>query len=143
MGSPLAWGEGSKSIVGDYLWPEFEATWPVVSNPNPEIFENPGQSMAPPALGAAWRLICRFEYCDPIVFQCHRAHGALGYQHPGARKDSGLVRFTVLLGIIFLGLRYSSIMRHMLIWAYIGLRNLCLDFFHINGLPWLTSQWGR
>ena len=43
-------GEGAKGFTGDYLWPEFEAVWPVVNNPDPSVFENPGASMASPGV---------------------------------------------------------------------------------------------
>lgn len=43
----VAWigGEGDKGITGDMLWPEFEAVWPVVSNPGSAQFTNPHEAM--------------------------------------------------------------------------------------------------
>ena len=32
---PWIGGEGAKGITGEYLWPNFSPTWPVVHNPNP------------------------------------------------------------------------------------------------------------
>ena len=50
----VAWlgGEGEKGLTGDYLWPEFTPEWPVVNNPDPETFTNPGQSMAAPPVSS-------------------------------------------------------------------------------------------
>ena len=46
----VAWlgGEGDKALTGDYLWPDFAATWPVIANPDPSRFANPDASMASP-----------------------------------------------------------------------------------------------
>jgi cytochrome c oxidase subunit 3 len=43
----VAWigGEGDKGITGDLLWPDFQAAWPVVENPNSARFPNPGEAM--------------------------------------------------------------------------------------------------
>ena len=100
---PWLGGEGSKSIVGDYLWPEFEATWPVVSNPNPEIFENPGQSMAPPALGAAW--LTYLPFLNTVILlsssvTVHMAHLAILWQRLLARKLDGPMQLYCLLWVM-------------------------------------------
>ena len=52
---PWLGGEGDKGIT-NYLWPAFEATWPVVQNPDSALFENPGQSMEAPGVTdvSAW-----------------------------------------------------------------------------------------
>src|SRR5690606_31886051 len=38
---PWLGGEGEKGLAGEYLWPQFEAAWPLLNNPNPDIFPNP------------------------------------------------------------------------------------------------------
>ena len=49
---PWLGGEGAKGIAA-MLWPDFSPSWPVVSNPNPELFENPEASMAWPGFSEA------------------------------------------------------------------------------------------
>jgi len=116
---PWLGGEGSKAIVGDYLWPEFEATWPVVNNPDPELFGNPGQSMAPPALGAQW--LTYLPFLNTVILlsssvTVHMAHLAINTQERG--KLAGWLGFTVFLGIIFLGLQ---ILEYYEAYAHMGL----------------------
>ncbi len=35
---PWIGGEGDKGITGEYLWPNFSPTWPVINNPEPRDF---------------------------------------------------------------------------------------------------------
>jgi cytochrome c oxidase subunit 3 len=47
---PWLAGEGSNASTGALLWPEFEATWPLLSNPSNELFP------APKAIIDPWHL---------------------------------------------------------------------------------------
>ena len=38
---PWLGGEGAKGITGEILWPNFQAVWPLMSNPSPELFPGP------------------------------------------------------------------------------------------------------
>ena len=38
---PWLGGEGDKGLAGEYLWPEFQAAWPLLVNPDPSVFPNP------------------------------------------------------------------------------------------------------
>ena len=38
---PWLGGEGAKGISGDMLWPNFQAVWPLMTNPSPELFPGP------------------------------------------------------------------------------------------------------
>ncbi len=100
----LSWlgGEGDKAMTGDYLWPEFEATWPVVNNPDPSVFVNPGESMASPGI-ANWGSYLPFWNTVILLASSvtvHFAHTAIKNQDRG--KLLGWLGFTVLLGVVFL-----------------------------------------
>ena len=95
-------GEGAKGITGDYLWPEFEAVWPVVANPDPNLFPNPGESMAAPSL-TSWGSYLPFWNTVILLtssWTVHMAHGAIKDQN--RTKLITWLGLTVLLGIIFL-----------------------------------------
>lgn len=38
---------GNKLSTHQYLWPNFSGTWPLINNPNPQLFPNPIQAMGP------------------------------------------------------------------------------------------------
>jgi len=100
----VAWlgGEGEKGITGDYLWPDFSAEWPVVSNPNPELFPNPNESMASPGI-ASWGAYLPFWNTVILLTSSvtvHFAHTAIKNQ---ARfRLVAWLGLTVVLGIVFL-----------------------------------------
>lgn len=101
---PWLGGEGDKGVSA-MLWPDFEAAWPVVSNPNANLFPNPGESMAWPGFGAAlgylplWNTILLLSSSVTV----HIAHTALKSEN---RKQLKIwLGITVLLGIVFLFLQ--------------------------------------
>jgi cytochrome c oxidase subunit 3 len=101
-------GEGAKGIVGDYLYPDFVPTWPVVENPDPEIFKNPGESMQAPALSnfSAWGAYLPLWNTIILLtssFTVHFAHTAI--KNRDRSKLNIWLSITVLLGIIFLFLQ--------------------------------------
>ncbi|MEM7218328.1 MAG: cytochrome c oxidase subunit 3 [Pseudomonadota bacterium] len=101
----VAWlgGDGAKGITGDYLWPEFENTWPVVNNPNPEVFTNPGESMAPPSTASAWAGYLPLWNTVILLTSSvtvHFAHTAL--KNDNRNRFITWLGLTVALGIIFL-----------------------------------------
>lgn len=108
---PWLGGEGDKAVIGEYLWPAFEATWPVVANPNPEIFVNPGESMASPDVSnlSAWGAYLPF-YNTVILLTSsvtvHFAHDAIKSQE--RNKIIGWLALTVILGIVFLILQVEE-----------------------------------
>ncbi len=104
---PWLGGEGDKGITGDMLWPEFDAAWPVMVNPNPNLFVNPVESLSV----AEWSLAFFAKYLpfwNTVILisssvTVHIAHTALK-----AENRKGLIRWlaiTVALGIIFLALQ--------------------------------------
>ncbi|MEQ8858227.1 MAG: cytochrome c oxidase subunit 3 [Pseudomonadales bacterium] len=104
-------GEGEKGLTGQYLWPDFEATWPVVSNPDPARFENPGQSMAAPGFGALGSWMAYLPFWNTVILlsssvTVHFAHTAIKNQDRG--KLIRWLGITVLLGIIFLTLQVEE-----------------------------------
>jgi len=95
-------GEGGKAMTGDYLWPDFQASWPVVNNPDPRLFGNPGESMAAPGV-MSWASYLPFWNTVILLsssFTIHWAHTAIKNQD--RRKLIGWLGLTVLLGVVFL-----------------------------------------
>ncbi len=106
----VAWlgGEGDKGFTGDYLWPDFEATWPVVVNPDPSRFTNPGESMASPGI-FNWGAYLPFWNTVILLtssFTVHFAHTAIISKT--RKKLLGWLGLTVLLGIVFLILQVEE-----------------------------------
>jgi len=101
-------GEGAKGLTGQYLWPEFEATWPVINNPNPALFEGPGESMAAPPL-SSWGAYLPFWNTLILLTSSvtiHFAHTAI--KNADRKKLISWLGITVLLGVIFLGLQVEE-----------------------------------
>ena len=101
----VAWlgGEGAKGLTGEYLWPEFEAVWPVMANPDPALFPGPGQNMDAPGSVIGWANYLPFYNTVILLtssWTVHVAHGAIKEQNQ--RKTSIWLGITVVLGIIFL-----------------------------------------
>ncbi len=102
---PWLGGEGAKALTGEYLWPEFKPEWPVMTNPNPEVFQGPAESMAAPGLGSwgsylpFWNTVILLSSSVTV----HFAHTAIKNQNRG--KLLGWLGLTVLLGVVFLGLQ--------------------------------------
>ena len=105
---PWLGGEGAKGLTGEYLWPEFQPVWPVMTNPNPELFQGPQESMAAPGI-TSWGSYLPFWNTAILLSSSvtvHFAHTAIKNQ-----KRSGLLGWlglTVLLGIAFLGLQVEE-----------------------------------
>jgi cytochrome c oxidase subunit 3 len=99
---PWLGGEGDKAITGEFLWPHFKAEWPVMANPNPELFPNPHESMASRGI-SSWLGYLPF-YNTVILLSSsvtvHFAHTAVKNSKRGALKF--WLAITVLLGICFL-----------------------------------------
>ena len=101
-------GEGAKGLTGDYLWPEFEAAWPVVSNPDPSVFENPRGDMAAPGV-MSWGGYLPFWNTVILLTSSvtvHFAHTAIKNQE--RNKLLGWLGLTVLLGVVFLILQVEE-----------------------------------
>lgn len=106
---PWMGGEGDKGLTGTYLWPEFEAVWPVISNPDPALFTNPGNTMAPPSTASGWATYLPFLNTVILLSSSvtvHFAHTAI--KEENRKKLIGWLGFTVLLGIVFLGLQVEE-----------------------------------
>ena len=106
----VAWlgGEGAKGLTGEYLWPDFEATWPVMSNPDPSQFQGPNESMAAPGL-TSWGSYLPFWNTVILLTSSvtvHFAHTAIKDQNRS--KLLGWLGLTVLLGIVFLILQVEE-----------------------------------
>ena len=101
----VAWlgGEGAKGFTGDYLWPDFEATWPVMTNPDSGLFPGPAENMGAPGNVGAWTGYLPFYNTVILLtssWTVHVAHSAIKEQN--RQKLNIWLGITVLLGIIFL-----------------------------------------
>jgi cytochrome c oxidase subunit 3 len=106
----VAWlgGEGAKGLTGEYLWPEFTPEWPVVNNPDPDVFANPGASMAPPVL-SEWGSYLPFWNTLVLLTSSvtvHMAHSAIKNAERG--KLLVWLSITVVLGVVFLFLQVEE-----------------------------------
>ncbi len=105
---PWLGGEGAKSMTGDYLWPDFEAVWPVINNPSAAVFPGPEESMVAPNI-SNW--LSYLPFWNTVILlsssvTVHWAHSAIKAQN--RRKIITWLGITVLLGIIFLGLQVEE-----------------------------------
>jgi len=99
---PWLGGEGAKGLTGQYLWPDFEATWPVMTNPDPAAFQGPEISMAAPAI-SGWASYLPFWNTVILLTSSvtlHFAHTAIKNQN--RTKLLSWLGLTVVLGVIFL-----------------------------------------
>lgn len=95
-------GDGGKALTGDYLYPEFDNTWPVITNPVEAVFEGPKESMAPPPL-SQWLSYLPFWNTVILLTSSVTVH----FAHTGLKNDNRKsfitwLAVTVVLGIIFL-----------------------------------------
>ncbi len=95
-------GEGAKGITGEYLWPEFEAAWPVMANPDSGLFPPPNESMQAPGV-TSWLSYLPFWNTVILLSSSVTVHWAHSAIKEGNRARLKLwLGITVLLGIIFL-----------------------------------------
>jgi cytochrome c oxidase subunit 3 len=99
---PWLGGEGAKGLAGEYLWPDFKAEWPVVHNPDPSRFPNPGESMASQGIGT-WLSYLPFWNTVILLSSSVTVH----FAHTAVKNDNRLglkawLGLTVALGALFL-----------------------------------------
>lgn len=95
---PWIGGEGSGLMTHLLLWPNFDATWPLLHNPNPVKFIGPKSVMETWGLPALNTLILLTSGVTITI-----AHwGLLKHRHVQAVVGQGL---TILLGICFLAMQ--------------------------------------
>jgi len=102
---PWIGGEGAKGITGQFLWPNFSPTWPVLHNPDPTHFPDPHESMASRGIShwgsylPFWNTVILLSSSVTV----HFAHNAV------MQSKRGLIQFwlfvTVALGVMFLVLQ--------------------------------------
>jgi cytochrome c oxidase subunit III len=105
---PWYGGEGEKGITGEYLWPEFQAHWPVLENPNPQAFPGPQESLAAPRL-TQW--LSYLPFWNTVVLltssvTVHFAHTAI--KHADRFKLQLWLGITVALAVFFLFLQVAE-----------------------------------
>ncbi len=104
---PWLGGEGEKGLAGELLWPQFQAAWPLLQNPDPSVYPAPGES-----LGVhQWSLgffLGYLPFWNTLIlvsssFTLHYAHVALKQEDRPRLMQWMMV--TVALGVIFLALQ--------------------------------------
>src|SRR5690606_29225704 len=101
---PWLGGEGEKGVT-NLLWEGFQAAWPLVENPNPGLFNNPGEAMVWPGFSGMFGYLPLWNTIILVTssFTVHIAHNALKSNN---RKGLSLwLGITVLLGVLFLFLQ--------------------------------------
>lgn len=104
---PWIGGLGDKAVTGEILWPEFEAAWPLINNPDSQLFTNPHEALNVHEWSVSF-FASFLPFWNTVILitssvTVHFAHTAL---KAGNRK--GLVNWlalTVALGVIFLVLQ--------------------------------------
>jgi cytochrome c oxidase subunit 3 len=104
---PWIGGEGDKGITGDILWPDFEAAWPLIVNPDSTLFTNPNEGLSV----SEWSLSFFAGYLpfwNTVILiassvTVHFAHTALKAEN--RKRLIQWLSVTVALGVIFLGLQ--------------------------------------
>lgn len=104
---PWLSGEGGRGASA-ILWPAFEGVWPVISNPNAELFTNPHESMAWKGWSEASHYLPMWNTILLLTSSvtCHMAH--VGLKNNDRKKLIGWLSLTVLLGIVFLFLQVEE-----------------------------------
>ncbi len=97
---PWLGGEGSLTKLGthEFLWPQFTAQWPLLHNPNPQMFANPVRDMRP-----LWLPLFNTAVLLASSVTITIAHHALLLGN--RRRLSVMMLVTVLLGAMFLCLQ--------------------------------------
>ncbi len=101
---PWLGGMGDKAITGEILWPEFEAAWPLINNPDAQLFTNPHEALNVHEWSVSF-FASFLPFWNTVILltssvTVHFAHTAL---KAGNRK--GLINWlslTVALGVLFL-----------------------------------------
>ena len=104
---PWIGGLGDKAATGEFLWPEFEAAWPLINNPDSQIFTNPNEALNVHEWSVSF-FASFLPFWNTVILltssvTVHFAHTAL---KAGNRK--GLISWltvTVALGVLFLVLQ--------------------------------------
>jgi cytochrome c oxidase subunit 3 len=104
---PWLGGEGAKGIAGDVLWPEFQAAWPLLVNPDSSVFVNPQDGLHVKEWTASF-FVGYLPFWNTVILitssvTLHFAHVALK-----AENRARLIQWmfvTVFLGLIFLVLQ--------------------------------------
>lgn len=103
-------GEGDKGITGDILWPEFEAAWPVIANPDSGQFPNPHEAMEVSEWSVGF--FAKFlPFWNTVILMTssvtvHFAHTALKAEN--RKRLIQWLSLTVALGVIFLFLQVEE-----------------------------------
>jgi cytochrome c oxidase subunit 3 len=92
---PWLGGEGAGAETGRLLWPEFEATWPLMTNPNPELYPGPSALISPWGIPLLNTMLLVASSVTVTI-----AHHALKDGERG--KLTFWLAATIALGIVFL-----------------------------------------
>ena len=103
-------GSGEKAITGEYLWPDFEPVWPVMTNPDPLRYSGPAESMAAPGLSVRdW--LSYLPFWNTVILlsssvTVHFAHTAI--KNRERTRLLAWLGLTVVLGMVFIALQVEE-----------------------------------
>ncbi|HDZ08686.1 cytochrome c oxidase subunit 3 [Pseudohongiella sp.] len=104
---PWLGGEGDKGSAGEFLWPQFQAAWPLLVNPDPSAYPNPHEGLNvtswSPAFFAGYLPFWNTVILITSSVTLHFAHVALKAEN--RKRLIQWMSVTVGLGVIFLGLQ--------------------------------------
>lgn len=95
---PQLGGEHGNAETHSILWPQFKAMWPLITNPNPQLYQGPKE------------IIPAFGIPALNTFLLLSSAAVLTWAHWGLKRNNRLqlnlgVLITIILGITFLGMQ--------------------------------------
>lgn len=97
---PWLGGEGDKGVTA-MLWPNFDYVWPLMTNPNPDLFPGPKEIISP------WQL----PLVNTIILITSSVTVTFAHHALRANKRTALkawLGLTVALAVVFLGLQIAE-----------------------------------
>jgi len=107
---PWLGGLGDKAVTGEILWPEFEAAWPLINNPDAQLFTNPQEALNVHEWSVSF-FASFLPFWNTVILltssvTVHFAHTAL---KAGNRKALiNWLSLTVAFGVLFLALQATE-----------------------------------
>ncbi|MGI9344807.1 MAG: cytochrome c oxidase subunit 3 [Gammaproteobacteria bacterium] len=105
---PWLGGEGDKGLAGDLLWPDFQAVWPVLQNPDPEVFTGPHQNLSWPGFASLYAWLPLWNTLVLITSSVTVTIAHHGLREGNRAKLNRWLLITLMLAVTFLGLQVAE-----------------------------------